>query len=341
MKQVHSILVIHQGAIGDFILSLPAISSFRNSYPDAFIEIRGYPHILRLVEKRFYADKISSVDQKGMAPFYNEDGSLDTTLVECFKQFDLIVIFGREGSKTLLSNLQKVHVKEVCFVDAFPQDNDDLHVIDYQLSQLSRLGYPTPDNTPTLFPDEEDGKRAREFFHQRGLHDHALTIAVHIGSGSRMKTWPAERFVQLSEKLIQADGANIILPIGPADEKMAEEYMDRIDSEAIIPVVNLPLNELAAILKKCNGYVGNDSGITHVAAAVGISVVALFGPTDPRIWGVRGDRVTIISKGDFDCSPCSREEMKRCMNRRCLETISVEDVYGAVASKLEIKEFRD
>ncbi len=146
-----------------------------------------------------------------------------------------------------------------------------------------------------------------------------------------MKVWPTGRFVQLSEKLIAMDGAKIILPIGPADESMAQEYFDLIDSEAIIPIANLPLNELAAILKKCDVYVGNDSGITHVAAAVGIPVVALFGPTDPLVWGMRGDNVSVMYKGGLECSPCSREEMKRCVNRRCLEKISVEEVYGKVS----------
>ncbi|MCK5422252.1 MAG: hypothetical protein KAJ08_08815, partial [Deltaproteobacteria bacterium] len=93
MKHVNRILIIHQGAIGDFILSLPAISSFKNSYPDASVEIWGYLHILQLVEKRFYADKISSIDQKGMAQFYSEDSVLDAKLIEHFKQFDLIIIF--------------------------------------------------------------------------------------------------------------------------------------------------------------------------------------------------------------------------------------------------------
>ena len=341
MKHVNRILIIHQGAIGDFILSLPAISSFKNSYPDASVEIRGYLHILQLVEKRFYADKISSIDQKGMAQFYSEKSVLDAKLIEHFKQFDLIIIFGREGSKTLFHNLKKVNVKGVCFIDTFPHNDEDVHIIDHQLYQLSHLGYKTLDKVPRLFPDEEDGKRATEFFNKRRLNDNSLKVAIHIGSGSRMKVWPTGRFAQLSEKLIKMDGAKIILPIGPADEKMVQEYFGLIDSEAIIPIANLPLNELAAILKKCEVYVGNDSGITHVAAAVGIPVVALFGPTDPQVWGMRGDNVSVMYKGGFTCSPCSREEMKRCVNRRCLEEISVEEVYGRVTKKLEIKEFRD
>ena len=323
------ILIIHQGAIGDLILSLPAISSFKYNYPDASIEIWGYQNILKLVEKRFYADKISSSDQKGMAQFYSESIVFDNQLVERLKQFDLIIIFGREGSKTLLHNLKKIKIKEVYFIDTFPQHDEDVHIIDYQRTQLSRLGFKVDDKVPKLFPDKEDGKRATDFLNKRQLGDKSLTVAMHIGSGSRMKVWPPDRFAQLSEKLIKGESAKIILPIGPADEGMAQEYFNLISSEAIFPLVNLPLNELAAILKRCGVYLGNDSGITHLAAAVGTPVVALFGPTDPQVWGPRGKSASIIYKAS-ECSPCSREKMKRCMNHRCLEEISVEEVYRRV-----------
>jgi ADP-heptose:LPS heptosyltransferase len=334
MQHVSNILIIHQGAIGDFILSLPAISSIRHNYPDASIEIWGYPHILKLVEERFYADMIYSVDQKGMAQFYSESAVLDAKLIERFRQFDFIIIFGQEGSKILLHNLEKIKVKEVYFINTFPQDSKYVHVIDYQMYQLSHLGYETPDKVPKLFPGEEDRKRAADFFQRKQLDDKSLIVAVHIGSGSRMKAWPPGCFAQLCEKLIKRDNARIILPIGPADKEITQEYFKLIDAENIFPINNLPLNDLAAILRKCNVYIGNDSGIAHLAAAVGMPVVALFGPTDPKVWGPRGN-VSIVYKAT-ECSPCSRDEMKRCESKRCFEEISVEEVYRRVTNKLEI-----
>lgn len=323
------ILIIHQGAIGDFILSLPAIGSFRCNYPRASIEIWGYLDILQLVERRFYADTIASINRKEMAQCYNEDAVLDTKLVEHFRKFDLLVIFGQEGQKTLLHNLKKIKVKEVHFINTFPQQGEESHIIDYQINQLSRLGFGVPDRIPKLFPNEDDLKRAKDFFAQRQLDNRSLAVAIHIGGGSRKKAWAPGCFAQLSEKLIEDDHAKIILPIGPADEEIAQEYFTIIASNAILPLINHPLNELAAILKGCDLYLGNDSGITHLAAAVGTPVVALFGPTTPQVWGPRGDRVFVLYNAS-ECSPCSREEMKRCVNRRCLEEISLEEVYRKV-----------
>ncbi|KPJ58167.1 MAG: hypothetical protein AMJ42_03785 [Deltaproteobacteria bacterium DG_8] len=323
------ILIVHQGAIGDFILSLPAIGSFRYNFPGASIEIWGYPDILQLVEKRFYADTISSINRKEMAQCYNENALLDTKLVECFRQFGLIVIFGGEGQKTLLHNLKRIKMKEVHCINTFPQREEKAHIIDYQISQLSPLGFRVHDKVPTLFPNENDLKQATEFFTQRQLDNSSPMVAIHIGSGSRRKVWLPGFFAQLSEKLIEDYRAKIIVPIGPADEEIAHEYFNFVASDAIIPLVNLPINKLAAILQKCKLYIGNDSGITHLAAALGIPVVALFGPTDPHIWGPRGKGVSIVYKPS-ECSPCSREKMKRCVNQMCMEEISVEEVYSRV-----------
>src|SRR4030066_2517668 len=88
--ETQSILVIHQGALGDFILALPALETLRKAFPEAKSVIMGYPRILELVEKRFYADEILSIDQKGMASFFVREGSLDSNLSQFFKRFDLI-----------------------------------------------------------------------------------------------------------------------------------------------------------------------------------------------------------------------------------------------------------
>ena len=336
MGKVTRILIVHQGAIGDFILSLPAIGSFRHHYPGAEVEIWGYPEILKLVEKKFYADRIGSIDRKEIASFYNERAVLDSELVACFKRFDLIIIFGGEQQQPLVRTLEKIQVKEVKSISTFPPSADSIHVVDYQLSQLVSLGYKVPDTIPQLFPSESDRAQAIDLFSQRGIGKDTLTVAVHIGSGSRNKTWPASSFAQLSEKLIKGSAAHIMLLIGPADEEVAEEYFNLIDSRSVTTLANLPLGQLPAVLTQCDLYLGNDSGITHLAAAVGTPVVALFGPTDPRVWGPRGNDVSIVYKA-LECSPCSREEMKGCTHRKCLQEISVDEVYGKIKSIIKVR----
>ena len=90
-------LVIHQGALGDFILALPALEILRKTFPQARSVIMGYPRILELVEHHFYAEEILSIDQQGMATFFVREGGLNTSLSRFFNEFDLIIVFGKDG----------------------------------------------------------------------------------------------------------------------------------------------------------------------------------------------------------------------------------------------------
>ena len=94
--RLQSILVIHQGALGDFILALPTLETLKEAFPKAKWVIMGFPRILELVDKRFYADEILSIDQKGMASFFVRGGSLDRPLSQFFSTFDIVVVFGKD-----------------------------------------------------------------------------------------------------------------------------------------------------------------------------------------------------------------------------------------------------
>lgn len=326
MEQVNGILIIHQGALGDFILSLPALRAFRHHYPGSSIEIWGYPEILRLVERSVYADRVYSIERERIASLFTPDTPVPASLTERFRSFDLICIFGGERQRPFVYNLKKIGAKKVFRIDPFPPDGSPAHVIDHQASQLSHLGLQAPLSIPELFPPEEAHQRASSFLEERKIDATALLVALHPGSGSNAKVWSIRNSAQLSRYLLNNDRVHLIVPIGPADKEHAEDYCNRISSDRILPVTNLPLTELAALLKRCGIYLGNDSGVTHMAAAVGTPVVTLFGPTDPRVWGPRGKDVRTVYRG-VTCSPCSREEMKGCVHRKCLESIGVEEVY--------------
>lgn len=327
-----NILIIHQGALGDFILSLPAIGAIRHSHPGSSIEIWGYTGILRLVERRFYADAVASIHREGMAHLYREHASAPDALLEQFRRFDLVVLFGGEQHGTFIHNLHQHGIRAAYRISTFPEAGGDTHVIDHQLSQLSSLGIQTAGTLPALFPGREDERYAQQCFDAHAIAPDAFTVAMHIGSGSRKKVWPPGHFVRLAEKLVTRKSARVVVVTGPADKEVVREYRSHVMSDSSSMLHSHPLPELAAILKRCSVFVGNDSGITHLAAAAGVPVVALFGPTDPRVWGPRGKHVVLL-RGNAECAPCSREEMQDCTYQRCMEEISVEEVYAAVVRR--------
>ncbi|MDX1779302.1 MAG: hypothetical protein R3339_10510, partial [Thermodesulfobacteriota bacterium] len=150
MKQVERILIMHQGAIGDFILSLPAIGAFRFHYPRASIAIWGHPEILRLISSSSYADETSSLEKPGMSSFYADQGFESTPLAERFTFFDIICVFGGKQQSTLVANLKKTGVKKVHHIFPFPPPGVKTHVIEFQASQLSALGLPLKTTVPEL-----------------------------------------------------------------------------------------------------------------------------------------------------------------------------------------------
>lgn len=324
-----NILIIHQGALGDFIVSLPAIGAIRHSHPGSSIEIWGYTEILRLVERRFYADAVASIHREGMAHLYREHASAADAVIEQFRRFDLVVLFGGEQHGIFIHNLYQHGIRAAYRISTFPEAGGYTHVIDHQLSQLSGLGIQTAVTIPVLFPDREDERCAQRFFDAHAIAPDAFTVAMHIGSGSRKKMWPPGRFVRLAEELVTRKSARVVVVTGPADEEVGREYRSHAMSGGSIMLDSHPLPELAAILTRCSVFVGNDAGITHLAAAAGVPVVALFGPTDPRAWGPRGRNVVLL-RGNAECAPCPREKMQSCAYQKCLEEIAVEEVYEAV-----------
>ena len=144
---------------------------------------------------------------------------------------------------------------------------------------------------------------------------------IHPGSGSLKKNWPPERFLALSSELCKRD-FNIVWLKGPAENRFPFPTGD-------IVCENLPLSLLAAVISRCSLYIGNDSGPTHLSAALGVATVAIFGPSDPLVWKPAGPSVTVLTK-NYPCSPCHGSTSVTGCGGECLREITVEEVVKAI-----------
>ncbi len=153
-------------------------------------------------------------------------------------------------------------------------------------------------------------------------------MAAHPGSGGDWKRWPVERFAQAVDGLAEA-GLGVVVIQGPADAEVVRQLRLKLRGKQPPVAADLGVEELAAFLALASCYLGNDSGVTHLAAAVGTPTVAIFGPTDPAKWGPRGQRVVVL-RAEGGCGPCGREQGARCRNRVCLELVTVEQVVETV-----------
>ena len=327
-RSIERILIIHQGALGDFICCLPALASLRQALPHAHVTLMGYPRILQVAENRYYADAVISVDTAHMALLYQEGQEYPTALRDFFGTFQLIGLIGLNRNP-FVENLRKISRARVLVIPPFPPEGEAVHMVDH-LSLLPRcLGFPMQQEFPQLVLLERDRVAATAFLQDRGIGPDATLIGIHPGSGSPAKTWPLERFLELAGTLVGEYRAQILFIVGPGEEEIKQKLL-RLDGPNL-PVLldGLPLPNLGAILERCLLFIGSDSGITHMAAAVGTPVVTIFGPSDPIRWAPKGREISLIRRA-VSCSPCTRETMSRCRLRRCLLEISVEEVSHAV-----------
>ncbi len=334
-SDVRSMLVIHQGALGDFILALPTLGTLRKAFPQARSVILGYPRILELVENRFYADEIASIDQKGMASFFVRGGALDPALSQFFSTFDLIVVFCKDREGTVIGNLRRVFQGQTIQISPFPPWNERIHMTEHLLRELRRYHFVTSEQNPKLYLSGADQEWGKNYWRRKGLtpEEKSKAIVVHPGSGSKKKLWPLDRFVALIRTLRKDHDLRILVVLGPAEGGEIQKAFEQLDWEmgpsAPLLLKGLSLLGLASVMDGCRFYIGNDSGITHMAAALGLPTLAIFGSTDAKVWAPRGDHVVVVESG-ASCSPCTQERFLQCQTIECLKEIEIDDVFDGV-----------
>jgi len=273
------ILVIRGGAIGDFILTLPAIRLLREAFPAAHLEILGYQHIVRLAVLSGYANAMRSIEYGPLAGFFVPGGELAPELIEYFAGSQQVVSYLFDPDEIFAHNLQRAGVQNL--IAASPKITNDEHAAQQLARPLEQLGLCLDDRAPRILPNE-----LRKV-------DQNL-IAIHPGSGSERKNWPLERFMALATLLLERPQTRLLLIGGEADDSSFEALQRNLPNERIELARNLPLADLARRVRDCAWFLGHDTGISHLAAAVGTPSVLLFGPTDPAIWAPQNPQVRIV-----------------------------------------------
>ena len=337
LKQIEHILVVRAGGLGDLILTLPAIRALRRRFPDAQLEVMGHPWTLEIA-RGTYADRVSSVDDHpGMERLFVRGARLTDEIAGYLSGFDLILWYGYDSDGVLSDHLRRANCGRVLVVDPFPPEGKGIHAGDHLLSALRPFGISAEDVRPEVRvsgPDRDAAARRLREFRNSELEtrnpkpkaESSSLLTVHPGSGSPAKNWAPDRFAAFIRQMVDRHDMRVLLLSGPADEEAVHEVRRRIEGIEVLLLDTLPLRVLAAMLAECALFLGNDSGVTHLAAAVGAPTVAVFGPTDPRMWAPRGERVLVVRKEGLSCSPCTRERSRACPDRRCLDAVEVRDV---------------
>ena len=287
---MNRILVIRGGAIGDFILTLPALKALRDAYPDAHIEVLGYKHIAALAEGQ-YANAVRSIEYGPLSSFFARNATLANGLVDYFGSFHLVISYLYDPDQIFNANLRRCGVKRI--VEGPAKISDAGHASQQLAAPIEEIGIPVTNLRPRIVPSDADRQFASDF-----LKDlKRPVIVIHPGSGSERKNWQLENWIELGHDLT---GQNrLVVVSGEADDQRTSRLKREWGDRGVQFAENLPLRQLAAVLEQ-SIFVGHDSGISHLAAAAGARCVLLFGPTDPKVWAPAGENVTVLQPPDGD-----------------------------------------
>lgn len=301
-------LLIRGGTLGDVLLTLPVVESLIiNGWE---VELCTRLFILNFLREIKYGEGKYPLDSPSLLPLYSPGLELDAEVKEYLSSFDLLLSYTHPG-ETFSRNLERIFPGKTLFFPP-PQENLSQHVSNYLLTPLKERGYKT--TTEVQFSLH----REKEYF-----------LALHPGSGSRKKRWPRENFLSIIRWLTQK-GGKLLLILGEA-EREEINFWKETENAKVELAIELPLYHLAKKLAGAKVYLGNDSGITHLAAFCGLTTLAIFGPTAPHVWAPRGKRVKVIYK-KAPCSPCSRERRRICSHFLCLKGITPEEVQKEILS---------
>jgi lipopolysaccharide heptosyltransferase II len=209
------------------------------------------------------------------------------------------------------------------------------HETQQYLDLLQFLGLRYEKTNPELFVSKIDTDFAERYFIEKGIDNNDLILGVHPGSEYKWswKRWPLDRFVDVTDRFSETYKAKVLFFIGP-DEKDIRQALLHLNNNHIIIVENLSLKRVIAIIKRCNIFLSNDSGLMHIATAMKVPVVAVFGPTLYERNRPYGDNNIILRK-NLPCSPCFKFQDIQCKERECLNLITSEEVFQALEKQLK------
>lgn len=341
-----NILIVKLSAIGDVIHTLPSLAALRKRYPDAHITWAIEEDSADIIAEHPCLDRIIISRRKRWLKNLREVCDVRTTIGEIRsfvsalrdREYDLVVDFHGLLKSSVVVALSKGRrrvgydsMQELSglFLNDRVYEDMDKHAVDRYLDLPRHLGADTGD-TPEfhIHIQEENRKRVEHLLEEKGVNPKDRFVSVNPVALWDTKMWEDGKFAELCDRIIEELKMTVVFT-GGSDRRTIEHIRGLMRRPSSDLAGRTTLRDLAYLYERSALVVTTDSGPMHVAAAVGTPTVALFGPTDPARTGPYGAGHTVVRTG-LPCSPCF---LKRCETMRCMEAISVEEVFRAVQKK--------
>lgn len=319
------LLILAPNWLGDAVMALPAIADIRRSLPDASIAVAARPSIAPLFGLVRDVDETILIEKKHRYPFSGFDAAL--VLPNSFHSALMVAratVPERWGYGT--------DCRGFLLTRSVRRAPAGVHQVEYYQQLVHALDFPNGEPVPRLDPSPDVREMGLRALHASGWDGRTSVVALAPGAAyGSAKRWPPESFAELASDMA-ADGVTMVMVGSAADRGTAQEVMAAL--ERPVPILDLigktDLPTLAGVLAHCRTLVTNDSGAMHVAAALGVRVTAVFGPTDEHATGPRGEH-TILTN-EVWCRPCMLRECP--LDHRCMRGIDAAAVLASARRSL-------
>jgi lipopolysaccharide heptosyltransferase II len=325
------ILIVNVNWIGDVIFSTPFIKAVRDAYPDGYIACLIHPRCADILKDSPRLDEIIIYDEEGRHK--SIIGKLMLLLHLRKKRFDIVFMLHRSFTKALLIFLAGIKERV-----GYPTKNrgflltktieipeEEVHKVEYFLGLARGYGIKAGESSYEFFVSDADRENLNKILKGYNVTDKDRLVVLCPGGNWDPKRWPKENFAKLADMLTEKLGVRVVLSGAKKDAALVREISGMMKSIPVISCGHTTIKELGALLERALLVVANDSGPMHLAVAMKSKVIALFGPTSPRLTGPYGKgSYKVISKNE-DCEvPCYDVT---CTDNRCMALIKVEDVF--------------
>ena len=341
-SKVRRIMVRATNWVGDAVMTLPALEAIRENFPHSSITVLGKPWMLPLLENHPAVDRVITLRKEGR---YLAD------LVEVIRviryirkqRFDLAVLFQNAFEAALLAYLGRAGFRLGYNTDGRGLllshrviRNDEVlkvHQVEYYLSILRAMGWNAVSRDPSLYVDKKNLNGARRIMDSDGIKKGDFLVGLSPGAiFGDAKRWPSERFARIGDWVVERWGARVVVMGSKKEIDICRGLSNFMANRPVNLCGRTSLGEAMGVISRCRFFVTNDSGLMHMAAALSVPTVAVFGSTDPVATGPRGPKTRIV-KHDIECAPCLKPTCPR--DFRCMLSIEPEEVWDAMEALRE------
>ena len=228
------------------------------------------------------AKAVHAIESPGLASFFARGGSFDLEWREFFGQFAIVVSYLFDPDGIFETNVKSCGPRQFIAAQHRPDETKSIHASDVFLKPLEQLAIFDGDPVARL--------------ELPGLAKQENLLALHPGSGSEHKNWPEQNWRKLVAYLLDHSPLNLLLVGGEAEGAQLQRLAKDLLAERVQLAQHVPLSELAPRLAKCSGYIGHDSGVTHLASALGLPTLVLWAKSDEKIWRPLGEKVCVLNQ---------------------------------------------